>query len=201
MADVQLSPSYDNSSFLASIIETNVPNTEQDLLILVTHAVLLRNGFKITDTASSELDNATKLEGLAMPSGWNKQADPDCYEFSYVKAGSTNVHTLRALRIDDTLHVNFVRKGLSEHEAGKAKLDVADSVQRKKKPIALDWLSDYAEVWRCLENGLFGKAENKAKKRKFSFILLEFIPLSLLIFYNYFPIAKKWTQIKNLYCS
>ena len=162
-------------SILDSVISSNKPNTEQDLLCLVTHAVLLQNGFKAVCVGKYDGNSPNGLEGTALPDQWNKQ-DPDCYEFTYLKTDSQNMYTLRALPIEDKLCFNLLKKGESQGNAGEVQIATADHIDRQQRPINIEWLNELGFLWKKIERGLLGKHQDLFERRKF-----KHFPLSLML--------------------
>ncbi len=165
MADNKQSGDAENKVFLASVIETSQPDSEEDLLLLTLHAVLLKNGFKIICAGSFEGSQASPpLDGLAMlPTGWNKQQDPDCYQFAYLNVNDARVYNIRALRIEDKLYISILGQGENERNAAELQINVPDEVQRGKKPVTIDWLANFAQLWKRIQELLLKIQENYAK--------------------------------------
>lgn len=148
---------------LKNVIDRNEPKTDEDLILLLTHTVLLQNGFKIACIGRSEEGDATQgpsLEGTALPDGWNKQSDPDCYEFTYKNVEKQTPFILRALLIEDKLCLNFIEAGKSHASATEAQIFVNDHVTMKTKPPNFGWLNDPGFLWKVIERGLLGKHQD-----------------------------------------
>eukprot|EP00794_Sanderia_malayensis_P007900 gene7900-8754_t len=151
---------FENTDYLSSVIKASTPNTEEDLLVLIVHAVLLKNGFKVINKRNNEESSAfSPHDGLGMPDGWNRQADPDCYEFTYVDANNGRLYSLRALRIDDVMHIAFFGQDDDARNAMEVQINVCDEVRRGPKPITVDWFVNAARLWGHIQEKLLGNAK------------------------------------------
>lgn len=154
-----------NKESLKNVVEKNEPKSEEDLLVLVAHAVLLQNGFKLR--VPHEDGNTTKMDdkdGTVLPVGWNNQGSSDCYELSYINTKTQTLFTLRALLIEEKLCFNLLEQGKSYHHTTEAQVIVNDHVTRKEKPANYEWLNDPGFLWKLIEKGLLGKHQDLYEK-------------------------------------
>ncbi len=194
MADSEPSASHSKVAYLTSIVESNEPKCEEDLIVLTIHGVLLKNGFEILCVGNLGKEDATNSKsqekGLNLPSGWNSQPDPDCYEFNYANA-SGEVYNLRLLRIEDQIHISLVPHGENERNASQLNINIADVIARKKKPITTDWLSNVDSLWSSIEKRLCNRPMGKTEKSRHMFWValcqaaLIFSPSFGLLSHNY----------------
>ena len=151
---------------LENIIEGNEPSSEEELLVLVVHAVLLQNGFKVVCIGKSKSKTEDGLNGSDLPEGWNEQEDPDCFEFTYRETESDDLYTLRALTIEESLCFNLLKQGKGRAKATEVQLEIVDHVARKRRPVTISWLQDAGFLWKSIERGLLGKHEDLLERRK-----------------------------------
>ena len=182
--------SEDKKETLKTVIDNNAPKTEEDLIMLVTHAVLLKNSFKCVCIGRYEGDmsSVVGLEGSALPGRWNEQDEPGCFELSYIDTEGQHLYILGALRIEDKLCFNLLEQGKSHANATVVQVDVNDHVARKDKPINIEWLNDAGFLWKLIEKGLLGKHQDLFERSKLLFIILD-------------PVCRAWQLRARDNCS
>ena len=160
--------SEEHKQLLARLIANNEPKTDEDLIVLVAHAVLLRSCFKVVYAERHDDNNSPSLglEGEALPGSWNSQDDPGCYELSYLNTEKQNLFDFRGLIIEDKLCFTLLERGRKYATATQVQVIVNDHVKRKDKPINSEWLIDAGFLWKLIENGLFGKHKDLVEKSK-----------------------------------
>ena len=189
--------SEEQKELLAKLIANNEPKTEEDLIVLVAHAVLQRSCFKVVCAGRHEDINSPPigLEGEALPGGWNSRDEPGCYELSYLNTEKQKLYDFRGLIIEDKLCLTLLERGGNYAKSTQFQVIVNNYVTRKRKPVNFEWLNDAGFLWKLIENGLLGKHKDLLEKSK-HFILLsytliitvDFIVLILICaIINYFP--------------
>lgn len=95
--------------------------SNQDILICLTHLVLISNGFKCIGIGDSKnlSGNETKTETL--PKGWN-----DSYSIRYVYQG--RLYNLKGTRLDDGVIINLIR--VDERNVSMVQLNTRVVVKR-----------------------------------------------------------------------
>ncbi|KAF5302203.1 hypothetical protein FQA39_LY10242 [Lamprigera yunnana] len=74
----------------------------QDVLVCLTHLVLISNGFKCIGLGDSKNLDCTEPKSEVLPKGWN-----DGYAIRYVYQG--RLYNLRATNMDDAIMINLIR--------------------------------------------------------------------------------------------
>jgi len=152
---------------LRSLIENNKPQSEEDLLVLVIHVVLLRHKLQFVCVGAYQDEDGPPL-GLRseiLPENWNRQTDSDCYEFCYLNTEKQTLYNLNGLRIEDKLCFTLLERGKSNASATQVQVAVNDHVIRKDKPVSYEWLVDAGFLWKLIERGLFNEHEDLLEKR------------------------------------
>ena len=153
---------------LSALIASNEPKTDEELLVLVAHDVLQRNDFQVVCVGRyrDDQDPSFSQRESCLPDGWNKQNDPECYEFSYINNQNQSIYDFKGLLIEDKLCFTLLERGKHYTKASQVQIIVNDHVVRKSKPISFEWLNDPGYLWKLIEKGLFGKHEDLLEKSK-----------------------------------
>ena len=153
---------------LESLIGKTNPKTEEDLIVLVAHAVLRRNGFQIVCVGAYKDESGPPLglDDETLPENWNTQNDPDCYEFCYLSTDKQTLYSISILIIEDKLCLTLLERGKTYASAAQVQVAINDHVIRKNKPVSYEWLVDAGFLWKLIERGLFNKHEDLLEKSK-----------------------------------
>jgi len=99
---------------LYASVEKNIKNN-QDILVCLTHLVLVSNGFKCVGLGESKNIDGSESKSESLPKGWN-----DDYAIRYVYQG--RLYNLKATNLDDGIMINLLR--VDERTAGLIQLNV-----------------------------------------------------------------------------
>ncbi|KAK5643496.1 hypothetical protein RI129_007341 [Pyrocoelia pectoralis] len=86
---------------LYNSVKDDIKNN-QDVLVCLTHLVLISNGFKCIGLGDSKNIDGTEAKSEILPPGWNNG-----YAIRYVFQG--RLYNLRATNIDDAIMINLIR--------------------------------------------------------------------------------------------
>lgn len=76
--------------------------SNQDVLVCLTHLVLISNGFKCIGLGDCKNIDGTEVKSEVLPKGWN-----DGYAIRYVYQG--RLYNLRGTNMDDAIMINLIR--------------------------------------------------------------------------------------------
>ncbi|XP_019870480.2 proteasome inhibitor PI31 subunit [Aethina tumida] len=96
-------------------------NSNEDILVCLTHLVLVSNGFKCIGIGESKVIDGSETKSEALPKGWN-----DDYTLRYVLQG--RLYNLKGTIIDDTIMINLFR--VDERTVSMIQLDRSAVQQR-----------------------------------------------------------------------
>ncbi|KAJ8952041.1 hypothetical protein NQ318_010951 [Aromia moschata] len=86
---------------LYSSVDKDVKNN-QDILVCLTHLVLVSNGFKCIGLGESKNIDGSETKSEALPKGWNAE-----YAIRYVYQG--RLYNFKATPLDDGIMINLIR--------------------------------------------------------------------------------------------
>ncbi|XP_028146543.2 proteasome inhibitor PI31 subunit [Diabrotica virgifera virgifera] len=89
---------------LYSSVEKDIQNN-QDILVCLTHLVLVSNGFRCVGLGESKVLDGDEKKSESLPKHWNE--DQNNYSIRYVYQGK--LYLLKATNLDDALMVNLIR--------------------------------------------------------------------------------------------
>lgn len=105
---------------LYSSLEKDIKNN-QDILVCLTHLVLVSNGFKCIGLGESKYIDGSETKTESLPKGWNEE-----YAIRYVYQGK--LYNLKGTDLDDEVLINLVR--VDERTVGVIQLNVRQVVAK-----------------------------------------------------------------------
>lgn len=106
---------------LYSSVEKDIKNN-QDILVCLTHLVLISNGFKSIGLGESKNIDGTETKSESLPKGWNVD-----YAIRYVYQG--RLYILKGTNLDDGIMINLLR--VDERTVGLIQLNARQIAQKK----------------------------------------------------------------------
>lgn len=101
-------------------VQKDIKNN-QDILVCLTHLVLVSNGFKCIGLGESKNIDGSESKSESLPKGWNEE-----YAIRYVYQG--RLYNLKATNLDDGIIINLVR--VDERTVGLIQLNVRQVVEK-----------------------------------------------------------------------
>lgn len=98
--------------------------TNQDILICLSHLVLVSNGFKCIGLGESKTLDGTENKSEALPDNWNKS-----YAIRYVYQGK--LYNFKATLLDDGVMINLIR--IDERSVSLVQLNTRSVAQKSGK--------------------------------------------------------------------
>lgn len=105
---------------LYTSVEKDIKNN-QDILVCLTHLVLVSNGFKCIGLGESKNIDGSEAKSEALPKGWNED-----YAIRYVYQG--RLYNFKATSLDDGVMLNLIRA--DERTVSLLQLNVRSVVQK-----------------------------------------------------------------------
>ncbi|XP_030750523.1 proteasome inhibitor PI31 subunit-like [Sitophilus oryzae] len=99
----------------------NDVKTNQDIIICLTHLVLVSNGFKCIGLGESKNIDGSEAKSETLPKGWNQD-----YAIRYVYQG--RLYNLKGTSLDDGIIINLVR--VDERTVGSIQLNTRQVVAK-----------------------------------------------------------------------
>ncbi|CAG9762759.1 unnamed protein product [Ceutorhynchus assimilis] len=139
-----------------SSVEKDIKN-KQDVLVCLTHLVLISNGFKCIGLGESKTFEGTEKQSESLPENWNKD-----HTIRYVHQGK--LYHFRTTRVDDSVILNLVR--VDERNVGSVQLNIRQVAQQSG---SLDTMvPDNKKIVELIKSGMIDKVVASSKNRSAS---------------------------------
>lgn len=132
-------------------------NNNQDILVCLTHLVLVSNGFKCIGLGESKNIDGTESKSESLPRGWNTD-----YAIRYVYQGK--LYNLKGTNLDDGIMINLIR--VDERTVGLIQLNVRQVAD--KKGTLDEMIPDNKHIVEQIKKQLIDKVVISKKNRNMS---------------------------------
>ncbi|CAH0383519.1 unnamed protein product [Bemisia tabaci] len=146
---------YFGLDLMFHIVEKDI-SKKSDVLLIFTHWLLSREGFKCIGLGHSETFKGDEPTSDVPPDGWNKD---ETYAVRYLKDGGLFI--LRGVKSNDDLVLNLLR--VSDLEVASVAVNVNESVGELKGKIE-EMIPKHAEVFSTLQKELIDPVNLKTSK-------------------------------------
>lgn len=137
-------------------VENDIKNN-QDVLLSLTHFVLISNGFKCIGLGESKVFDGNEAKSETLPRGWNES-----YAIRYVYQG--RLYNLKATNMDDAIMINLIR--VDERNVSLVQLNTNSVLQRTG---TLDeMVPNNDEIIKLIKSQLIDKAVCSKKNKETS---------------------------------
>lgn len=141
---------------LYTSVEKDIKNN-QDVLVCLTHLVLVSNGFKCIGLGESKNIDGSEAKSEALPKGWNED-----YAIRYVYQG--RLYNFKATNLDDGVMLNLIRA--DERTVSLLQLNARSVV--KKSGTLDEMIPDHKNIVDLIKKQLIEKVVVSKKSKEMS---------------------------------